>query len=671
MVALSCVVPLPGEVGVAEDPAAAAISDIEADSSAEPIGLASSPSSSTNHSDNDSMAGEVDLGSRCSSLQTTLGKKLEEFTLSRQHEATRKFESVVSAALCMMATGTFAKMLSVVVGIFLGQVWGDITSLLGSLLSVCGVVAGSTCPLHKYDIDEVMLKRYKVRVSFGLVLACYSLSTITRAGSFIYPVGAVFGLASTIGWRQRSLWRWSTTLMLFFGWDCMNVSAVSFRSFLSDDPVGASFVDASSYGLIVIGSTSLVWLLVLVVPVITLRTQYHRSAGAKGLAPTAAFWYAGYVYAVYLANYHFWVSLFKFASQKHPSLAVIDTCYSLAYAGPVALVCIMGRDWLFNFVARRLDSSDSRREQAGAFVAALLDESKLVVGQTWWLHLEGGAENTKYAQGDHRRNWSKGVVVEVSGMEFGVQLKGVGRSVAQPTTQEDKVMYLPLAARGMSSNELLKEARKRLRCINWESITKELMMTMSSSSLTTGQLDALSRPLRHGERIDYFMSHSWYDDADGKWNALLRSVDQFKALHGRYPTFWLDKVCIDQDSIADGLRALPVNVMSCNKMMVVLGETYTSRLWCIWELFTLLAFTDLQAALARVQVVPIAGNTCKQLAGFQFRNAHCYDPNEEAKLRHVIVSLGRDTFQERVCNLGRALGEHANKPTKLLSPRSW
>ena len=72
------------------------------------------------------------------------------------------------------------------------------------------------------------------------------------------------------------------------------------------------------------------------------------------------------------------------------------------------------------------------------------------------------------------------------------------------------------------------------------------------------QVFTLSRPLRPGETIDYFMSHSWHDDADGKWDTLVRPADQFNARHGRDPTFCLDKVCIDQDDIGDGLRALPV-----------------------------------------------------------------------------------------------------------------
>merc|ERR1712037_707051 len=35
--------------------------------------------------------------------------------------------------------------------------------------------------------------------------------------------------------------------------------------------------------------------------------------------------------------------------------------------------------------------------------------------------------------------------------------------------------------------------------------------------------------------------------------------------------------------------------------------------------------------------------------------AHCYDPNEEAKLRKVIGALGADLFEQKIHSLGQAL----------------
>merc|ERR1719440_996309 len=69
----------------------------------------------------------------------------------------------------------------------------------------------------------------------------------------------------------------------------------------------------------------------------------------------------------------------------------------------------------------------------------------------------------------------------------------------------------------------------------------------------------LSRPVGQDEQIDYFMSHSWHDNADAKWAALQRAAEEFRASNGSYPTFWLDKVCIDQNNIGDGLRVMPDN----------------------------------------------------------------------------------------------------------------
>merc|ERR1712100_184219 len=77
----------------------------------------------------------------------------------------------------------------------------------------------------------------------------------------------------------------------------------------------------------------------------------------------------------------------------------------------------------------------------------------------------------------------------------------------------------------------------------------------------------------------------------------------FHATHHRWPTFWLDKVCIDQNNIGDGLKVLPVNVMACKKMLCLCGPTYTQRLWCAWELFTLFSFSSFKQAVSRVEIV--------------------------------------------------------------------
>ena len=53
------------------------------------------------------------------------------------------------------------------------------------------------------------------------------------------------------------------------------------------------------------------------------------------------------------------------------------------------------------------------------------------------------------------------------------------------------------------------------------------------------------------------------------------------------------------------LRMLPGSLMACKPMLVLFGQTFQNRLWCAWELFTLLAFSHMEQALERIALVPV------------------------------------------------------------------
>ena len=158
--------------------------------------------------------------------------------------------------------------------------------------------------------------------------------------------------------------------------------------------------------------------------------------------------------------------------------------------------------------------------------------------------------------------------------------------------------------------QLTVHAHTNMRCIEWENISLQLLTTSGGGGTTSGALEinnpfALSRPIRKGEIVDFFMSHSWYDDPEIKFEKLSKLCESFKHRQGRFPTFWLDKVCIDQQNIGGGLKALPINVMACRKMLVLVGPTYPTRLWCAWELCTLLSFISTSQAMERMELVPL------------------------------------------------------------------
>ena len=82
--------------------------------------------------------------------------------------------------------------------------------------------------------------------------------------------------------------------------------------------------------------------------------------------------------------------------------------------------------------------------------------------------------------------------------------------------------------------------------------------------------------------VDAFFSHSWRDEetAPGK---KFEALAAWAAKQGGDPTIWLDKACIVQSNLDQGLMCLPVFLASCKGLLCVAGESYTKRLWCVVE----------------------------------------------------------------------------------------
>ena len=132
-----------------------------------------------------------------------------------------------------------------------------------------------------------------------------------------------------------------------------------------------------------------------------------------------------------------------------------------------------------------------------------------------------------------------------------------------------------------SIKALIERSSNLLRGVKFSSLSRELMRSKDPDPLAY----ALSVPCKSGD-IDFFLSHSWSDDGDCKYERLEMVATNFMETNGREPMFWLDKCCIDQNNIKRDLACLPVFQMACSKMLVLCGETYVSRMWCILELYT-------------------------------------------------------------------------------------
>lgn len=166
------------------------------------------------------------------------------------------------------------------------------------------------------------------------------------------------------------------------------------------------------------------------------------------------------------------------------------------------------------------------------------------------------------------------------------------------------------------------------------------------------------------DKINYFMSHSWSDEQYSKVEAIGEFVGRLKNKQIKKSSgisLWFDKVCIDQKSPGDTLAVLPINIGFCDKLLILMGDTYMERLWCVWELFTLFIFCQKEVAIERMEILPLQkqNKTAKfsMLAGYMalqkklrskdiLEHAHCFDPNEELKLRRILYSIGSQKLEE-------------------------
>ncbi|CAJ1427443.1 unnamed protein product [Effrenium voratum] len=198
-----------------------------------------------------------------------------------------------------------------------------------------------------------------------------------------------------------------------------------------------------------------------------------------------------------------------------------------------------------------------------------------------------------------------------------------------------------------SVDEVLALARRNFFTIRADKVEYEHFANSEPNpSLVLGNL---AKRTRLGE-ADAFISHSWRDDPEAKWAALQEWRERFKQTHLTEPKLWMDKYCIDQNDVENSLACLPIYLASCSRLVVICGETYLSRLWCIIELFVFLEMggspNNLEVILLPDQNQRIAG----QIANFEPTAATCSQLETTDMLQSVLEagSSGLEGIKELI-----------------------
>ena len=174
---------------------------------------------------------------------------------------------------------------------------------------------------------------------------------------------------------------------------------------------------------------------------------------------------------------------------------------------------------------------------------------------------------------------------------------------------------------------------------------------LAESDLASNQDTGLHERTVHARlgECSAFISHSWRDDGVAKYAALQEWAEEAKIAS---PRIWLDKACIDQTNIDASLAALPVFLSGCDRLLIVAGETYSTRLWCVMEIFT---FVKIGGSRQRITLKQISADAVDALSRFDASRAQCSFQDRHKLLAVIEVGFGTLTPSTRSC-AGCSLG---------------
>lgn len=222
-------------------------------------------------------------------------------------------------------------------------------------------------------------------------------------------------------------------------------------------------------------------------------------------------------------------------------------------------------------------------------------------------------------------------------------MKEAARATSGPS------LMLAALFEGADPEEILSEAVQRFRAVAWTDLRQRPDIILEGDTLDiigegAADLYSLSATCALGE-CDFFWSHSWRDDRELKWKIISDFCEEFQRSEGRLARLWLDKVCIDQVQIARDLQCLPVFLAGCNQLLITSGTTYTSRLWCVVELFVHFSVRMEDTARHAPRILFVAENDQERAAimrswlRFSSLSCQCFNPADKIRILNVIDSF--------------------------------
>jgi hypothetical protein len=214
----------------------------------------------------------------------------------------------------------------------------------------------------------------------------------------------------------------------------------------------------------------------------------------------------------------------------------------------LAAIAMNTRPALFAWLAETFDTE--QRLQDGALVACMLEQKAIQVDSVYWLHRPDigyppPANAEKLQKFDPNINWVRGSVSAID----------KDNSTLHVVLEDGVLRQVSYTSSNLQWSDILNAGRAGLMSVTADKITRAVLMQGPSQTAATetgekGRINvqALARATNPGE-VDYFVSHSWHDDAEVKAEQWEIVFNRFREEHGRFPTIWLDEIIINQKNI--------------------------------------------------------------------------------------------------------------------------
>jgi len=351
--------------------------------------------------------------------------------------------------------------------------------------------------------------------------------------------------------------------------------------------------------------------------------------------------------------------------KSNPLYCLMDKCFP----------CL--RSWLIAKRKRECGSLKCGSLMAAHFTSLLIDLEKMLlyVGGKYYLHSANHNGNTKHANDKTSAgHFNVGTITAVNKREDDcteIEIEIVNKDNIEGVSREyQHFQQIPLA----TPEELLSYSFHNLRCVEYKTLKESPNIFRQSprelNDESMRKVYELARPLFKNETIDYFVSHCWHDSPEEKWECLQCFAEEFYVRYRRYPLLWIDRFCIDQKNISNSLRILPIILSVCNKVLLLDGGMYFTRLWCVFELAVLFTTVPENIAYSKIDAIHFGNSLGFWPSSFRMSCAECYDPNESRRLNFVLKSyLGERKFETLVRNIPSRLYQDNSfsKNTKLNS----